>query len=199
MSVYGVYGLPGAGKTTFLTYVAQRSLAGKSFRDIPAYDTVFTNFECTGCYKLDFDKLGIYDFRDCLILIDEIMLLADCRDYKSFSEDKKYLFSNHRKHHVDIIYCSQGWDDVDRKVRILTTEYFLIKNFWQFTCIQPINRTMSADGKMQDRYTLSAPLSWYFIYRPKYYQHFDSYNGRKLKSFKPELWELPQTAPPGRR
>ena len=34
MSIYGVFGLPG-GKTTFLTYIAQRSLAGKGFRDIP--------------------------------------------------------------------------------------------------------------------------------------------------------------------
>lgn len=188
MAIYGVYGLPGAGKTTFLTYIAQRSLAGKGFMDIPAYNIVFTNFECSGCYKLDFDKLGVYDFHDCLILIDEIMLLADCRDYRTFDDNKKYLFSNHRKHNTSIVYCSQGWDDVDRKIRILTTEYFLIENLWKFTVIKPIDRIMDAQGKMVDRYQKSSPLKWKWIYRPKYYQHFDSYNGRKLKPFVPEPW-----------
>lgn len=195
MSIYGVFGLPGAGKTTFLTYLAQRSMRGKSTLDIPAHKTVFTNFECAGCYKLDFDMLGVYDFHDCLILIDEIMLLCDSRNYKSFDDNKKYLFSNHRKHHLDIVYCSQGWDDMDRKIRILTTEYFLIKNYWKFTCIQPIERTLDAHGKMVDTYMRSGFLSWRWIYRPKYYKHFDSYNGRDLKPFTPEPWEALEACP----
>lgn len=197
MSIYGVFGLPGAGKTTVLTCIAQRSIAGKGFLDIPPHKTVFTNFECSGCFKLDFDMLGVYDFHDCLILIDEIMLLADSRDYKSFSDDKKYLFSNHRKHHIDIVYCSQGWDDMDRKIRILTTEYFLIKNVWKFTCIQPIERTLDANGKMIDAYRRSGFLSWRWIYRPKYYRHFDSYNGKALKPFEPEPWDAPTVCTSG--
>ena len=57
----GVFGLPGAGKTTFLTKYAQRCLAGKSFLRTPPHSRVFTNFMCAGCYKFDFDDLVYQD------------------------------------------------------------------------------------------------------------------------------------------
>ena len=56
MAVIGVFGLPGMGKTSFLTKVAQLNLRGKSYMGIPVHEKVFTNFECAGCYKLDFNK-----------------------------------------------------------------------------------------------------------------------------------------------
>ena len=77
--ITGIFGLPGSGKTCFLTYLAFKALSGKepcigmfSWRvpvgDAAPYKRVFTNFPVPGCIQLDFDALGMYDFSDSLIL-----------------------------------------------------------------------------------------------------------------------------------
>ena len=58
--VIGVFGLPGMGKTTFLTKCARKALNGKSFMGIKPHSKVFTNFASPGCYKLDFNKVLEY-------------------------------------------------------------------------------------------------------------------------------------------
>ena len=123
--IIGVFGLPGAGKTTFLASAAQHLLNGKKFLGLSPSKVVFTNFYCKGCYKLDFDKLGIYNFSDCNILIDEIMLLADTRNFKTFPESLKRFFSQHRKTLGDghgCLWCSQYYDDCDKKIRFHLTK-----------------------------------------------------------------------------
>lgn len=89
--VSGYFGVPGCGKSTMLTKFAQKELrrirAGKS-----SYDHVLTNFYCEGCEKIDFRDLGKYKMYNCLILLDELTLDSDSRDYKSFSlSAKKFL------------------------------------------------------------------------------------------------------------
>ena len=91
MSIVGVIGLPGSGKTTLLAKAAYKWLHGKSFLGMPARSKVLTNFDCPGCYKLSFDCLGLYNFQDMNIIIDEIMLLADNRNFKSFPEHLKAI------------------------------------------------------------------------------------------------------------
>lgn len=93
--VQGVFGLPGSGKSTYLA-----KLAKKSFKK---YDRVYSNFYIRGCYQLDFDTLGLVDYSDCLILIDEISLFCDCRNWKNFSSDMVYFWTNHRHYGVDIV------------------------------------------------------------------------------------------------
>ena len=126
--IQGVFGLPGMGKSTFMTKCAVMSLKGKTFMGVKPKKIVFTNFECQGCYKLDFDKLGLYNFCDCLILIDEIMLFADTRNFKTFPEHlKRGFFAKHRHSNIDIIWCSQYWDDCDKKIRVLTQKFYLME------------------------------------------------------------------------
>ena len=62
--VQGVFGLPGSGKSTYLA-----KLAKKAFKK---YDRVYSNFYIDGCYKLDFDSLGLVDYSDCLIFRQSI-------------------------------------------------------------------------------------------------------------------------------
>lgn len=180
--IIGVFGLPGSGKTTFLTCAAQHWLKGKSFMGIAPADTVFTNFYCEGCYKLDFDALGLYNFCDCNILIDEIMLLADTRNFRTFPEHLKQFFALHRKHIGDnhgVIWCSQYYDDCDKKIRVLTHKYFLLersKIFPDVSFVKPIVRMMRPrNGSMSDRFELGAPVTWRPVFRWKYYRNFDSY------------------------
>ena len=100
--ISGIIGLPGSGKSTLLSYIAFRAVHGKSinFKGFRVqnfkYKYIYTNFPCIGAYKLDFDLLGKADYNNCLMLCDEIQLLADCRNYKDFSEEFKEFFSMHR-------------------------------------------------------------------------------------------------------
>ena len=193
MSIYAVFGLPGAGKTTFLTKLGARCLCGKSSLGIPAHSKVYSNFELAGAYKLDFESLGIFLYDDALILIDEIMLLADSRNFKDFPENLKYLFSHHRKYNLDIVYCSQSWKNMDLRIRELTDQYFLLergKVLDQFSYCKPIRHLFGVEnGSIADTYTLAAPVQWFAVYRPKYYRMFDSFERRSLPPLEDvDLW-----------
>lgn len=191
--IIGVFGLPGMGKSCFLTKCAMMCLKGKTFMGVKPKEKVFTNFECQGCYKLDFEKLGLYDFSNSLILIDEIMLFADTRNYKTFPEHLKSFFAKHRHANIDILWCSQYWDDCDKKIRVLTQQFYLIEKSKLFPCIsfiKPILRHMGvSDRRMTDQYVLSAPIDWKPVYRPHYYDKYDSFDTVPLPPLQLELWE----------
>ena len=67
--IQGYFGLPGSGKTTFLTMLAQNELK-KIRKNKSVYDKVLTNFYCDGCYKIDYKDLGHYSIENSLILLD---------------------------------------------------------------------------------------------------------------------------------
>ena len=88
--ISAIIGLPGVGKSLLCSYLAHRFVEGKSlnFRGFNVQrdskgDTLYTNFPCFGAYKLDFDKLGIADYKDSFMLCDEIQLFADSRNFKT--------------------------------------------------------------------------------------------------------------------
>ena len=89
--VKGYFGLPGSGKSTFLTMIAQKELK-RIRRGKSAYKHVLTNFYCEGCCIIDYSQLGLYDLSHSLILLDEITLDAESRDFKLFNSKKKRFF-----------------------------------------------------------------------------------------------------------
>lgn len=139
--ISGFFGLPGVGKTSFLAKIAhkenKRIKRGKS-----KYKRVLTNFYCRDCYRLDFRQLGTYDISNSLILIDEITLEADSRDYKSFSHNLKEFFILHRHYGNDVIYFTQQYDGVDKKIRDLTFDLWYVKKIAWFTIATRIYRTI---------------------------------------------------------
>lgn len=182
--IKSVFGLPGEGKTTFLTKCARMWLSGKRYMGIPPSDRVFTSFYCPGCYKLDWNTLGLYDMQNSNILIDEIMLFCDNRNWKEFPEHLKAFFSLHRHWNINIIWCSQNWRDCDLKIRNLTQDFYLIQKsiiFPQISFIKPIVRKFGVQhDSIVDTYVLAAPLEWKFVYRPRYYSYFDTYAKHKV-------------------
>lgn len=183
--ISGIFGLPAAGKTTVLAMLANRALQGKplhigllwrtTLQHHRQYGKVYTNFPMHGCYRLNFDDLGKFQFENCLILIDEVMLLCDSRNWKSFTDDLKFFFSHHRKFGVDIVYCSQSYTDCDLKIRNLTEQLFHMERFGQWTVVTPIYKTFDVyGGKINEIYEKSAPVCRSFVYRPKYYKLFDT-------------------------
>ena len=126
----GIIGLPRSGKSTYLAKIAKKyNKKGEN---------VFSNFYIKGCYKFDFNDLGKKDFHDCVILIDEISLFADCRNFKEFGRDLVYFFTNYGHYNVKIYWCSQSLS-ADKKIRDLTDELYRIKPlFWHFSYIRRI-------------------------------------------------------------
>lgn len=178
------FGLPGCGKSTMLAKIAAKELLriekGKS-----KYWRVFSNYYIEGCYEFQFSDIGRYDMSGSLILIDEISLDADNRDFKNFSYDLKQAFILHRHYDVDVIYATQQYDGVDRKIRELTANLFYLKKIGSISYATAIFRKLTipedSDIKMGYRFPKLGDLVFSprsclrFCYRPRYYHLFDSF------------------------
>lgn len=193
--IAGVFGLPGSGKSVFLSKIAFQAQNGKSTfvgsycLQNGCYDRIYTNFPIQNCYKFDFEKLGHYNYTNSLFLIDEIMMYADSRNFKSFSDDLKFFFSQHRKFKNAVVWCSQSYDDTDKKIRNLTNCFCYIRPFpWfpsKFSYVSPINPFLRFEnGQIMSGYELAPPIQSRLIYLPKYWNLFDSYSpvGKEKKN-----------------
>lgn len=178
-----VFGLPGSGKSTYLAYRAKKALKKKS-----GYDRVYSNFYIKGCYQLDFDTLGKRDYHDCLILIDEISLFADCRNFKNFDKDLVYFFSNHRHYGVDLVICGQNFSDADKKIRNIADRLYYIKRSFlpHVSAIRHIAKSFEVCDTIIDGYRLVGLPQ--LLFRPFYYKMFDSFVRRPLPPVKAKLW-----------
>lgn len=192
-----IFGLCGSGKSLMLSFIADRALKDKSINyksfhlsDNRHYDYILSNFTFKGCYKLDFDTLGYTDYHDCLMLIDEIMLLADCRNFKSYGENLKIFFSQHRKKHIDIVYATQYHNDVDKKIRNITDNLYYVDKFI-FNCsrvrrIEPFFNV----GKLETSYNYAPPAETMFFYRPLLFKRLE-YNTDEIINKKSEFFNSP--------
>lgn len=178
--IQGVFGLPGSGKSTYLAKQARKAQK-KGVK-------VYSNFYIKGCYQLDFDDLGIHEYSDCLLLIDEISLFCDCRNWKNFDKNLVYFFTNHRHYNVDIIYCSQSYADCDKKIRNLTDSlYYIRSGFLGFSTVRLINKVFNVDTDITEGYSLAG---WpELVLRRRYYKMFDSFVRRPLPDNTSAPWD----------
>lgn len=209
MAVSLYFGLPGAGKTTMMCAVALKALkSGK-------YDHVYCNVhvKIPGVTYIDNHCIGMYDLSRCLILIDEATLFADNRAYKEFDKSKVMYFLEHRHFEADIVLFTQQWDGVDRKIRVITDRvYYVYKGKltgrWftrafrvPYDILFPDpKKTGEKLGEIVQGYAKPPFLARLFgpwLYRPKYYAYFDSWE----KYFLPPLPEqyVPFELPEGER
>lgn len=200
MAVIEIHGFPGSGKTTVLTMIAQRALLGLSTLDIPTQKTVYTTFECPGCYKLNWGDLGKYYIHDALLIVDELGLLADNRKYKSFSDDLTYFFKMHRHANLTLVWASQSATDVDLKIRTVTERSYIIDKYFCFTAIKPVlKRHTVKSGQPEILFELAPLYMWQWCFRPHWYSYFDSYDLKKLPDYQPEFWDVAIDSLPERR
>lgn len=184
------FGLPGCGKSTMLAKIAAKELRriakGKS-----KYKRVLSNYYIEGCQELCFDMIGCVDMSDSLILIDEISLDADSRDFKQFNKQLKQFFILHRHYGCDIVYATQQYDGVDRKIRELTHDLWYMKKMGQITYATAIYRhiTITEESDIKVGYVFPTIFKILFdlrhnvklCYRPRYYKYFDSFEAPELK------------------
>ena len=201
--ISGFFGLPGVGKTSFLAKIA--ALENKRIaKNKSKYQRVYTNFFCRDCYCLNFQDLGKYDMSDSLILIDEITLEADSRDFKQFTRNLKQFFILHRHYNCDIVYFTQQYDGVDKKIRDLTYDLWYVKKIACWTMARRIYRCLDINedtkeivqgyrfpGLIENLFSLVFP--WAFklrrwCFRPRYYKYFDSWEKVSLPPYSSRIW-----------
>lgn len=183
------FGVPGCGKTTLLTKIAQKELKhiakGKS-----KYKHVLTNFYCEGCEIVQFSDLGDFRIEDSLILLDEITLDSDSRSFKTFSAKHKRFFTLHRHLGNDIVVFCQDYSRMDKTIRNNVYDlWYVTKPIFpllrQFSVCKRIFRNI-AINEFTSELTLGYRFSTFwerlfnpclkFLYRKPYYKYFDSFD-----------------------
>lgn len=178
------FGLPGCGKSTMLAKIASKELK-RIKKGNSKYKRVLSNYYIKGCHILNFTDIGHVDMSESLILIDEISLDADSRDFKQFNHDLKQFFILHRHYGCDIVYATQQYDGVDRKIRELTHDLWYMKKIGCFTMATAIYRhiTITEESDIKMGYIFPKILQYIFnaranvrlCFRPRYYKYFDSF------------------------
>lgn len=176
-----VFGAPGCGKTPYCASLVKKCTSKKSYKK--RYPNgVFTNFPCEGAHLLDSADVGMYQLDHCLIILDESGVDFNNRDFKKgLLSDKGRLdfYKKHRHYHTDIVIVSQGWDEVDKKLRTLCVQYYMLKRSLLpfFTRVKRVIKKCDIDEKTHE------PCDFFsfdvfgtsFLFRPRYYRMFDSF------------------------
>lgn len=225
-----IFGKKGSGKSTLLTRYAMEHIKKGwtvySTEHIPGVFYIHPGY--IGRYALDdfnfkpvnpddffvlfrpFIKLKLKFFPKrpkVLLLIDEVGMIYDNRNYKNFSEAVRNFFKLQRHYHVKCIMFSQTFD-VDKKLRDLTDAMYLVKNFIRvFSYGKKIikRQTVSNDsadgsgGKIVDEYEFEhffVPGSRTFTFIPRYSGHFNSHIAPELPHMEFEQVEYKKDAAP---
>ena len=200
------FGKPGAGKTTLLAAFALKEqnkiLSGKS-----RYKYIYSNIKLNipGVIWLPRCSLvfGIYNVCDSLVLIDEATLIFDSRDFKSFSQAFKEFFLLHRHYNLDVCVFCQQYDGVDKKIRDITSNVYMIypgrinKNISY--CLRIPYDVFVPKRKDSDNPNLGKIINGYYrgglfdrllcvrLWRPAIYKYFDSWERYDLPPLPDEL------------
>lgn len=175
------YGAPGCGKTTLAAYFAARALAN----GIPVY----SNVPIQGCYKIDKADIGSYLIEDALVIFDEAGVDFNSRNFKSnFTIDQIKWYKYHRHEGCQVIIFSQGFDDMDKILRTLATELYVVrKGAFRTIKYKRIRKAPDIDDYTHQPidYYDYAPWSGRRIFAPAVWKYFDSHSrlGLPPKSF----------------
>ena len=196
--IKGYFGVPGVGKSTTLVRIARK----EQKRVIKRYENIYTiNIDIKGCKKITRKELERYRFENALILWDEITMDADNREFKTFSKDLRDFFILHRHLGCDIIYATQNYENVDKKIRDLTSElWYMSKSvvplLREFTISKRIYREININENTSELtlgYRFCNILESFFTtntsicLRRLYYKYFDSFDLLNMKER--ELYE----------
>ena len=130
-------------------------------------------------------------------MVDEVGLIWDNRNFKSFPEHVKVYFKYQRQYRNVVYLFSQSFD-VDKKIRDLTDHLYIVQNL--FNCfsiarrvtkkITVVHADKSAQGesKIVDDYNIDSLLfafsgSVKITYIPKYVKYFKSFDPPQLEPY----------------
>lgn len=183
----------GSGKTTFLTKTA--------IKEIKKGHIVYSTIYIPGTRMFKVDDIGQFTFPpDSVVLIDEVGMIWDNRDFKNFKSNVRDYFKFQRQYKNKVYLFSQTFD-VDIKLRNLTDEMYLLKNVCRvWSVARKINKNITiqegrdgAPSTLADNYEFAPIFShnWIqFTFIPRWVEFFKSYDPKKLPSIGNEYQPL---------
>lgn len=195
-----IFAKKGQGKSTLLTKMALNHLKHGW--------TVFSTDPIPGCYLIRPEEIGYYELPwHSLLIIDEIGMIWDNRDFKNFSNAVRDWFKLQRHRGVKVICASQSFD-VDKKIRDLADDMFLLqKTFRVFSYgkrilkildIVEANGDHNSESRIVDQLKFDSILFFWagsrtLTFIPHWTKYFDSFSAPPLKQKEfeivPELGE----------
>ena len=182
---YHVIGKPGSGKTTTMVKLAYK-YRKKGY-------TVYANTDIPNTYRIEDSDIAKYELkRKSVLLIDEIGLIFDNRNFKNFTPEQRDWWKLYR--HRQLIIWSFSQDlDVDKKVRkLLSKIYCCINYFGVYTVLKEVKRKFPVIAKDQqgesqitDEYRVSpfitAPFGGrIYVFIPRWAKYFNSFEAKPL-------------------
>lgn len=177
----------GGGKTTTLTKMALQHLKHGW--------NVYATIPIPGCYFIDYEDIGPYEFLErSLIIIDEVGMVWDNRDFKNFSKSVRDWFKLQRHRKCKAIMASQDFD-VDLKIRKLCDDmYLLVNKFRIFSYgkriirridIVEANGSAGSESRLVDQLAYDSLLFFWcgsrkLTYIPAWVKYFDSFDAPSL-------------------
>ena len=190
--LFMVFGKKGSGKSAFLVRQAIK-YQKKGY-------IVYTNMsDC--CLEniriIDPDTLGEFvPCADSCLLLDEVGMLYDNRNFKNFKPAVRDFFKLQRHYRVVCFLASQTFD-IDKKLRDLTDEMYLISNIATvMSLVRPIRKTVTlteataeGESRIAENLKFRFFMSWRIYFIPsmiKYFQSFIAPEKPLLKYCTPE-------------
>lgn len=187
-----VFGKKGSGKSTLMVRLAYQYLA-KGW-------TVFCTERLDGCVHIDYNDIGFKQIPpDSLLLIDEVGMIWDNRNFKNFKSEVRDWFKLQRHYKVKVVLFSQTFD-IDKKLRDLTDDMFLVTNKLRvFSWAKRIVRTVvlvqpgpDTPARIDEELKYDSFFWWPFgsrilTYIPRWAPYFDSHNCPQLEA---TSWEV---------
>ena len=183
LSIY--FGVPGAGKTTFAAWLAKR--------DLKRGLNVWSNVPITGCKILNpKEDIGTYMIDDGRVIIDEAGIEYNNRDFKEFSKKQLYFYKFHRHYELAVDIFSQGYDDMDKKIRTLAQKLYVVKRTllpW-FICRKEIKKRVGINDMSKeiiDEYYF-VPFTTKLIFAPAVWKMFNTISRDPLPEKEWKTW-----------
>lgn len=187
-----VFGKKGSGKSTLMVRLAYTYLA-KGW-------TVFCTERLDGCVHIDYKDIGFKSIpANSLLLVDEVGMIWDNRNFKDFKPEVRDWFKLQRHYKVKVVLFSQTFD-IDKKLRDLTDEMFLVSNkfrvcSWAKRIIRTVCLTKPSEdcpARIDEELRFDSLLWWPFgsrilTYIPHWAPYFDSHCCPVLQE---KVWEV---------
>ena len=182
--LYMLFGKKGCGKTT--------DICKKAMKYRKKGRTVYTTEFIPDTYHIEPEDVGPYEFEPySVVLVDEVGMVWDARDFKTFSKEVRDWFKLQRHRHITVYLYSQCFD-IDKKLRDLCDELWIIKNYFNvFSVKKKIKKDLTiveAKGDQESRITddlkvmpFIIPGSRQITYLPRYHKYFDSFAAPQLQ------------------
>lgn len=195
-----IFGKKGAGKTTYLCKLAQQHIK-KGWK-------VYSTVTIPGTYKIDGEDVGLLQFpRNSVILMDEVGMLYDNREFKNFKTSTRDYFKLQRHYGHKVYLFSQTWD-IDVKLRNLTDQMYLLVNFFgwlsvgkqikrRIVVVKPSenNESRIADELVISPFILTPFGARVYTFIPHWVRYFDSFEAPELGEYKTRYIEYPADLP----